>query len=148
MASSSRSDGAAVTVRQAVESDYRAVEVIQNASPEAAQWPWGDYCDTPVLIASVGDETAGFCAWRQLTADEAELLNLAVDPAYRRLGVASALLGALSDNVSGTLFLEVAEHNVSAIALYVRLGWQQIGLRKGYYDQGKTNAVVMNKTSC
>lgn len=148
MALSFPSDGCLVAVRQAVESDFRAIQRIQEKSPEAAQWPLGDYSGTPVLIASVGSEAAGFCAWRQTAADEAELLNLAVDPAYRRLGVASSLLTALSGFVSGTLFLEVAEHNESAISLYLRHGWKQIGLRKAYYDLGKTNAVVMTKTSC
>ena len=135
-------------VRLAAEADFRAIANIQAASPESAQWPLGDYSGTPVLLAFHGADAVGFCAWRQSAPDEAELLNLAVRPANRRTGVASALLHALEATARGTVFLEVSEHNAPAIALYRRHGWQQIGLRKGYYDQGKTGGIVMKKTSC
>ena len=108
----------------------------------------GDYSSTPVLIALHGATPVGFCAWRQSAPDEAELLNLAVRPEDRRMGVASALLSALETHALGPLFLEVSEHNVPAIALYLRHGWQQIAVRKGYYNHGKTGAIVMKKTSC
>jgi ribosomal-protein-alanine N-acetyltransferase len=72
-------------------------------------------------------------------------LNLAVDPAYRRLGVASALLAALERSAQGELFLEVAEPNRPAIALYEHHGWVRNGVRKGYYQQGNINAIVMQK---
>ena len=147
MASNLASDPT-ITVRPATEHDFRAIGRIQQAAPEAAQWPLGDYSGTPVLIAFVGAIPAGFCAWRQTAPDEAELLNLAVDSTHRRRGVASALLTALCQTAAGTLFLEVAEHNSAAIALYLAHGWERVALRKGYYDQGKINAIVMKKTSC
>jgi ribosomal-protein-alanine N-acetyltransferase len=73
------------------------------------------------------------------------LLNLAVDPASRRRGVASALLRALEGEAQGQLFLEVAEPNRPAIALYEHHGWVRNGVRKGYYRQGVINAIVMQK---
>ena len=136
-------------VRTATERDYPAIARIQQRSPEAAQWPVGDYSNFRILLALVQDTNgpvpAGFCAWRQSAPDEAELLNLAVDPARRRRGVASALLTALESEARGQLFLEVAEPNRAAIALYEHHGWVRNGIRKGYYQQGLVNAIVMQK---
>jgi ribosomal-protein-alanine N-acetyltransferase len=138
-----------IEVRNATERDYPAIARIQQASPEAAQWPVGDYSNFRILLAMLpganGPVAAGFCAWRQSAPDETELLNLAVDPASRRHGVASALLVALEREARGQLFLEVAEPNQSAIALYEHHGWVRNGIRKGYYRQGLVNAVVMQK---
>jgi ribosomal protein S18 acetylase RimI-like enzyme len=144
-----REPRAALIVRPATECDYPAIARIQQASPEAAQWPLGDYSGFPILLAILAGERshtpAGFCAWRQLTPEDAELLNLAVDPAHRRRGVASALLRELDCTARGMLFLEVAETNSPAIALYEHHGWVRNGVRNGYYDGGKINAIVMQK---
>ena len=130
-----------------MEADYPAITRIQQRTPDAAQWPLGDYSGASLLVAAAGRELAGFCAWRQNLPDEAELLNLAVDPAFRRQGAAARLLEALAKTARGDIFLEVAESNTPAITLYERFGWERIGLRKGYYHQGKINAIVMKKRS-
>jgi ribosomal-protein-alanine N-acetyltransferase len=136
-----------VTTRPATERDYPAIAKIQATCPEAAQWPVGDYSNFPILMAFTGTEPAGFCAWRQLGEGEAELLNLAVAPEARRQGVAGALLEALREAATGHIFLEVADTNVPAITLYRKFGWDRVAVRKGYYDKGTTNAVVMKKGS-
>lgn len=140
------------SVRTAAERDYPAIARIQQRVPEAAQWPVGDYSQFSVLIAlddgaAADSKVAAFCAWRQTAPDEAELLNLAVDPAYRRQGAASALLEELARVTRGAIFLEVAEPNENAIALYRKAGFEAIDIRKGYYSGGKINAVVMKKSS-
>jgi ribosomal-protein-alanine N-acetyltransferase len=136
-----------ISVRAATEPDYPAIARIQRLCPEAAQWPVGDYSGYQVLLALVESAPAGFCAWRQTTPQEAELLNLAVDPQWRRKGVASALLGALAQAAAGDIFLEVAEPNRAAIELYLRHGWEQTGVRRGYYIHRAINALVMKKRS-
>jgi len=115
--------------------------------PEAAQWPVGDYSQFETLVAFLASQPAGFCAWRQSAPDQAELLNLGIEPGYRRRGIASALLNTLCRTANGQIFLEVAENNRPAIALYKNLGWSQTGVRPGYYHGGKINAIVMNKRS-
>jgi ribosomal protein S18 acetylase RimI-like enzyme len=137
----------AILVRPALERDYPAITRIQYHCPETAQWPLGDYSGYPLLLAAVAEEPAGFCSWRQCAPDEAEILNIAVDPPFRRRGVASALLTAVSQQAQGAIFLEVAEPNTPAIALYRKHGWREAGLRAGYYDHGIVNAVVMKKCS-
>lgn len=136
-----------MVVRPAEERDFGAVVRIQQHCPETAQWPLEDYRGYPVLIALIGGQYAGFCCWRQSAADEAEILNIAVDPVWRRRGVGSALLNAVADRARGEIFLEVAEPNAPAIALYRKLGWVDAGLRPGYYNHGTVNAVVMKKCS-
>ena len=135
-------------VREAKPADYPAIGRIQAASPEAAQWPLGDYSAFKMLVALVDEAIAGFCAWRQTAPDEAELLNLAVDPAFRRQGAAQALIAELARTAHGDIFLEVAQPNQAAIALYERSGFQGIGVRPGYYGHGKIPAVVMKKRLC
>jgi ribosomal-protein-alanine N-acetyltransferase len=137
-----------ITVRAATERDYPAIARIQQTCPEAAQWPVGDYSNYEVLLAATETGPAGFCAWRQTAPDEAELLNLGVAPGARRQGVAEALLKALRAAAQGDIFLEVAEPNAAAIALYRKLGWEAVAIRKGYYDNGLTPGVVMKKGSC
>ena len=130
-----------------MERDYPAIVRIQSHCPETAQWPLGDYSGYPLLLAVISGDPAGFCSWRQSAPDEAEILNIAVDPRFRRRGVASALLTRVCEQAQGTIFLEVAEPNSPAIALYRRHGWERAGLRPGYYDHGIVNAVVMKKRS-
>lgn len=136
-----------ITVRNATERDGAAIAKIQASSPEAAQWPVGDYSNYATLLAQREGLPCGFCSWRQLSEEEAELLNLAVDPGARRRGVAAALLQALLTAAKGDVFLEVAETNHAAVALYVKLGWEAISRRKGYYGGGSVDAVVMKKRS-
>ena len=71
----------------------------------------------------------------------------AIVVAARRNGLAAALLGELRRKAKGEIFLEVAENNPGAIALYTREGWVRIGSRPGYYPEG-INAIVMKKGSC
>ncbi|MDP9170980.1 MAG: GNAT family N-acetyltransferase [Acidobacteriota bacterium] len=136
-----------IFVRTASERDYPAIARIQQACPEAAQWPVGDYSNFNVLLALGDGVPAGFCAWRTAAPGESELLNLGVEPAWRRRGVASALMNHLQAQIDGELFLEVAENNEAAIALYRRHGWDQVGTRPGYYAQGAVSAIVMKKCS-
>jgi ribosomal-protein-alanine N-acetyltransferase len=136
-----------ILVRPALDLDYPAIAHIQYRCPETAQWPLGDYSGYPLLLAVLAGRPAGFCSWRQSAPDEAEILNLAVDPAFRRRGVASALLNRVCEHAQGTIFLEVAQPNSPAIALYRKHGWEDAGLRAGYYDHGIVNAVVMKKRS-
>ncbi len=76
----------------------------------------------------------------RLTADEAEVLTLAVAPEVRRQGVARALLaGAMAaarEQAARTMVLEVAIGNTGARALYERAGFIEAGRRPRYYADG------------
>jgi len=87
------------------------------------------------------------CAW--VVGDELHINNLAVDPHWRRRGIARTLLDAVLERgrVRGArrAFLEVRASNVEALALYRRHGFEVAGIRKGYYDHPVEDAVVMGR---
>ena len=78
--------------------------------------------------------------------DVGNLDNIAVAPAYRRQGVADALLSVVTgfgrEHLS-RLMLEVRASNAPAIALYEKYGFAAVGRRKNYYDAPREDAVLM-----
>lgn len=106
---------------------------------------------TAALIISHGGEPTGFGLYRQ-AADEAEIITLAMRPAFRRRGLGRALLGEIERELRGggaqALFLEVAASNAAARALYARSGFHEAGRRKDYYARsgGREDALVLRKT--
>jgi ribosomal-protein-alanine N-acetyltransferase len=91
-------------------------------------------------IATDNEEPVGLLLARA-AADEAEILTLAVLPRMRRRGIAAHLMAQLvvwAASASTTrLFLEVAEDNVAARALYERSGFITAGRRTDYYAPGR-----------
>lgn len=78
--------------------------------------------------------------------DEGCLEKIAVDPDYRRQGVAEAILSAFlrfGQAHLAFLTLEVRASNAPAIALYEKLGFQQVGRRKNYYSDLHEDALLM-----
>jgi ribosomal-protein-alanine N-acetyltransferase len=119
--------------------DYNAVAQIQAASPEASQW---DCAGFELLVAELDGAVVAFLLWRAVADDEAEILNLAVDPAARRRGIARALIAQID---MPKVFLEVRESNRAAQALYVTCGFEQAGLRRDYYQQPVEAAIIMRR---
>lgn len=83
---------------------------------------------------------------------EAEVLTLCTAPEARRKGQARALMTQFEGDAQAAdveeIFLEVAETNVAARALYAALGYSQRGHRKDYYSQGgrqRVHAYVLSK---
>ena len=79
--------------------------------------------------------------------DAWHVMNVAVAHAYRRRGIAVALLERLFD-VTATdprrgYTLEVRVSNTGAIALYERLGFEARGVRRGYYTDNREDALIM-----
>jgi len=77
------------------------------------------------------------------------VMNIAVDPAARRQGIASALLAALYRRAGGEsaqFTLEVRRSNRAAIDLYERDGFRVAGLRRRYYQDNGEDALIMWRT--
>jgi len=83
-----------------------------------------------------------------LILDEIHIATFAVDPTYRRLGIAQRLLAhtLLDAHQSGgkKAFLEVRKGNLAARNLYGKFGFEEIGIRKKYYQDNGEDAVMMN----
>ena len=80
---------------------------------------------------------------------QADVLTIAVRPDQWGQGTGSALLGALlgtaRDHGCAEVFLEVRADNPRARGLYQRRGFEEIGVRRGYYQPSGTDAIVMRK---
>ncbi len=95
-----------------------------------------------------GGELLGW-AGVMVIADSAEILTVGVVPAARRRGIAIRLLGELLTEArrrgASEAFLEVRVDNEAARSLYEHEGFTQVGSRRGYYDAGRVDAVVMRR---
>lgn len=100
------------------------------------------------LVAMDGDKVAGYIG-SQTVMGEADMMNVAVAPEYRRRGIAQALvtelIARLKDADCTQITLEVRASNESAIALYQKLGFQQVGCRPRYYRNPKEDALILRK---
>ena len=100
------------------------------------------------LVAVSDDRVVGYIG-SQSSFDEADIMNVAVHPEYRRQGIAEGLICTLVEELKNrgihALLLEVRATNAPAIALYEKLGFQQVGLRKNYYRNPKEDALILRK---
>lgn len=100
------------------------------------------------LVAAENGIIAGY-AGTQTVLDESDMMNVAVNPAFRRQGIAKKLIESmvkiLKDRDSKCLTLEVRVSNAEAISLYEKLGFIQVGLRRGYYRNPREDAYILRK---
>lgn len=84
-----------------------------------------------------------------IIAESAEILTVGVIPDARRSGIGRRLLANLLDEARSRgaveVFLEVRVDNDAARTLYLRDGFAEVGIRRGYYDGGRVDAVVMRR---
>jgi [ribosomal protein S18]-alanine N-acetyltransferase len=134
-----------VSLRPFVVSDLPAVLEIEQASFPV---PWKpefffSEMNTPyarlVVAERAGQVIGYFCCW--LVADEVHILDVAVHPGHRRRGVGRLLLQYIlaeaRQNGVRSASLEVRVSNQPAIALYQALGFQQVAIRRQYYENGE-----------
>ena len=100
------------------------------------------------IVALEDDRVVGYIG-SQSVIDQADVMNIAVDPDYRRRGIAEALIqrlvnGLQERGVTG-LLLEVRVSNDPARSLYEKLGFVVVGRRPGYYTKPKEDALIMRK---
>ena len=107
---------------------------------------------TPTATRDCTDQILRAFALGRTMFDEAELLTIAVHPDHRRQGLARSCLNTFETMAiskgAARAFLEVAENNAGARALYASAGWAEDGIRTNYYrtSNGRTNAILMSKT--
>jgi len=131
-------------------SDAAAIAAVHGASFRRG---WGEDEIYRLLIESnvvahravSGGKLIGFILSRR-TAGEAEILSVAIAPAWRGRALARPLLDLHLRRLAGlgvrSVFLEVDEHNTPATRLYRRAGFREVGRRQGYYEGGATALVL------
>ena len=137
----------------------RGVDVADVVAIERAsyQFPWSEGIFRDCLrvgyvcrVVTVSRQVMGYGVM-SLGAGEAHILNLCVGEAFRCRGVGRRLLGALIERAADAgmadAFLEVRPSNTSAIRLYLALGFEQVGMRRGYYQaaNGREDAAVLRR---
>ena len=141
-----------VLIRPMVETDVGGVVALERAS---YQFPWSEGIFRDCLrvgyicrVAMSGNRLIGYGVM-SVGAGEAHVLNLCIDMASRCQGIGRRLLDYLIDRgaVAGMseAFLEVRPSNTAAIRLYLSLGFEQVGMRRGYYQAvgGREDAAVL-----
>lgn len=118
--------------------------------------PWSEKSvaselDNPIalwLVACVDGDVVGYVG-SQSVIDQADMMNVAVNPEYRRQGIAEALILRLIEELKASgilsLSLEVRASNSPAIALYEKLGFKSVGRRPNYYRNPKEDALILRK---
>jgi len=141
------------TIGQMTEEDVAAVAVLE-AENFSRPWSYDAFYKTLsdenyiVIIAKEADALLGYCVLL-CTGEEADITNVCTAPATRGKGVATEMLTAIMEvgYARGVteFFLEVRESNTPARSLYTKLGFEEIGLRKNYYEEPREHAVLMKK---
>jgi ribosomal-protein-alanine N-acetyltransferase len=135
-------------IRPAAAKDLGEIARIQSVSPEAAQWNPADYLVYECLVSLQEGRVTGFLVFRRIAVTEVELLNLCVDPLFRRRGMGRRLLQSMLAAAPGEVFLEVRESNLIARKFYQSLGFQVVGTRPEYYKNPVESGIVMKFLSC
>ena len=138
------------TIRKAVSADLEAMFEIEQA---CIADPWSmaafesSFAANGALFLVAEAENGEVCGFVTANAvlDEISIYNIAVKEGFRRLGIASALISELEKSEPYRIDLEVRESNASAIALYEKCGFEQVGMRKNFYAKPTENAVLMTK---
>ena len=138
------------TISEARQRDAAAIAALHAAS---FQRGWGEdefhrlLIDRAVVAhrAMIGRTMVGFILSR-MAAGEAEILSVAIAPAWRGRGFARPLLDLHLRRLAGlgvrAVFLEVDENNEPACRLYRNAGFSEVGVRKGYYQEGASALVL------
>ncbi len=101
---------------------------------------WVVACEDGSVVGYVGSQSV---------MGEADMMNLAVASQCRRRNIGCQLVSQLEERLRQkgvhSMTLEVRQSNESAIALYQKLGYAQVGLRRNYYHNPKEDALILKK---
>ena len=144
-----------VDLRRLETPDLVAVEAIER---ESYATPWSRVMldaelrkPSSLALGAFTEEGLVGYAFVSRYVDAWHVMNVAVALAFRRRGIALALLERLLEATAGDrqrgYTLEVRVSNVGAIRLYERLGFEARGVRRGYYTDNREDALIMWRES-
>lgn len=140
-----------MVVRKMEEKDINKVCIIEQQN-FSHPWKFRDFLNSCTndenlyLVAAEKDEVVGYCGlWG--VSGEGQINNVSVQDTYQNRGIGYMMLsGLIKEGMRMGLeafTLEARVSNTAAIKLYHKLGFQDAGIRKGFYDSPKEDAVIM-----
>ena len=134
------------------ECDVKGVSKIES---ECFSEPWSENIfrleldnENAVTFAALdGEKIVGFINFHCIL-DEVNINNVAVTEGFRKKHIGENLVILSEEYVkdkASVINLEVRESNISAIALYKKLGFDEVGMRKNFYSKPTENAILMTK---
>lgn len=142
-----------LVIREMKAADVEAASIIES---EAFSMPWSakDFLEMVeadyayYYVAELDGEIAGCCGIRNITG-EGEITNVVVAANHRKKGIGRKMMEYMLErakaNGIGDCTLEVRVSNQPAIRLYESLGFKGEGVRPGFYDKPKEDALIMWK---
>jgi ribosomal-protein-alanine N-acetyltransferase len=144
--------GTEVVVRPGQSADLTAVVELEN---RCFSDPWtpatllgelvADDLRLPLVVECDGRLRGYLMAWR--VVDQMHILNIATDPAFHRRGLGTTLLREAARQAArlqlAEFTLEVRRSNTPARAFYTRHGFDETGVRPGYYADNGEDAIIM-----
>jgi [ribosomal protein S18]-alanine N-acetyltransferase len=147
-----------INLRPADATDMEAIVALERAAAEAPHWPVAAYAamlssrepetmERCLFVAEAEAGPAGFAVGSCPAGGHGELESVVVDASSRRAGIGRALCVAVVEwcrsRDADAVELEVRAGSSGAIALYERLGFIEVGRRRGYYQNPEEDAVLM-----
>ena len=123
-------------------------ETFSDAWSEESLGSTFEYDYNHLLVEEMDGRVVGYIIYADIQGD-AELLRIAVDKRYRRMGIGNKLMkdmiSELVDAGTDRISLEVRAHNLPAIALYKKYGFEEIFVRDNYYHNPDDDALILIK---
>ena len=132
---------------------FEDVKTVAQIEKECFSLPWSEasfedslaredtvflVCEDQIVVGYIG---------MYLSFEEGEITNVAVTPSYRQRGCGNLLIQAIKEEAKAraaeSVILEVRVSNVPAISLYKKHGFEEIGIRKNFYEHPSEDAIIM-----
>lgn len=129
------------------------VKKVAEIEKECFSLPWSEASfedslarEDTVFLVCEDTEVVGYVGM-YLSFEEGEITNVAVTPSYRKRGCGNLLMEAIAkeakERAAQCIILEVRVSNAPAISLYKKHGFEEIGIRKNFYEHPTEDAIIM-----
>ena len=142
-----------IIIRKMLPADVEGVYAIELDCFSSEAWARADFesladNDDDVFAALIAEQGGEICGYicGSCVGGETEIGSIAVAKSFRRMGIARRLIAELERQTDPQkAYLEVRVSNASARALYKAIGFEEIAIRRRYYDNPPEDAIVMEK---
>ena len=129
------------------------VKKVAQIEMECFSLPWSEASfedslarEDTVFLVCEEEEVVGYIGM-YLSFEEGEITNVAVTSSYRKKGCGNLLIEAIKEEArtrdAECILLEVRVSNAPAISLYKKHGFEEIGIRKNFYEHPTEDAIIM-----